>query len=40
VYINKVKEDTGLNIFAMMYYNNVSTMPALFVRSRARLRVH
>ena len=33
VYINKVKEDTGLNIFAMMYYNNVTTMPALLVRS-------
>ena len=32
VFINKVREDTGLNLFAMMYYNNVTTMPALFVR--------
>ena len=36
VYINKVKEDTGLNLFAMMYYNNITTMPALAVSGRVR----
>ena len=31
MYINVVKKETGLNIWAMLYYNNVTTMPALFV---------
>ena len=31
VYINVVKKGTSLNIWAMLYYNNVTTMPALFV---------
>jgi len=31
VYINVVKKETGLNIWAMLYYNNVTTMPALLV---------
>ena len=31
VYINVVRKKTGLNIFAMMYYNNVTTMPFLFL---------
>ena len=31
VYINVVKKETNLNIWAMMYYNNVTTMPALAV---------
>lgn len=31
VYINKVKKDTGLNIFALMYFNNVTTMPFLLL---------
>jgi drug/metabolite transporter (DMT)-like permease len=35
VFINKVRADTGLNLFAMMYYNNITTMPALLV-SRGR----
>jgi solute carrier family 35 protein len=29
VYINVIKKETNLNVFAMMYYNNVTTMPAL-----------
>ena len=31
VYINVVKMETNLNIWAMLYYNNVTTMPALAV---------
>jgi hypothetical protein len=31
VYINVVKKETNLNIWAMMYYNNVTTMPFLFL---------
>ena len=31
VYINVVRKDTGLNVFAMMYYNNITTMPFLLV---------
>ena len=31
VYINVVKKETNLNIWAMLYYNNVTTMPALAV---------
>jgi len=31
VYINKVRKDTGLNMFAMMYYNNITTMPFLLL---------
>jgi hypothetical protein len=31
VYINVVKKETGLNIWAMMFYNNITTMPVLFV---------
>lgn len=31
VFINKVKKDTNLNIFALMYYNNVTTIPFLAV---------
>jgi hypothetical protein len=29
VYISVVRKKTGLNVFAMMYYNNVTTMPFL-----------
>lgn len=31
VYINVVKKETNLNAWAMMFYNNIITMPALFV---------
>ena len=31
VYISVVRKKTGLNVFAMMYYNNVTTMPFLAV---------
>jgi hypothetical protein len=31
VFITKVRRDTGLNLFAMTYYMNVSTMPLLFL---------
>lgn len=31
MYINVVKKETNLNIWAMMYYNNVTTMPFLFL---------
>jgi len=31
VYISVVRKKTGLNIFAMMYYNNVTTMPFLLL---------
>jgi hypothetical protein len=31
VYINVVKKETNLNIWAMMYYNNITTMPFLAV---------
>jgi len=29
VYINKVKRDTGLSVFSMLYYNTATTFPAL-----------
>jgi hypothetical protein len=29
VYINVTKKETNLGVFAMMYYNSVTTMPAL-----------
>ena len=29
VYINVVKKETSLNIWAMLYYNNITTMPFL-----------
>ena len=31
VYINVVRKDTGLNLFAMTYYMNVSSMPVLLL---------
>lgn len=31
VFINVIKKETKLDIFAMMYYNNITTMPALLV---------
>ena len=31
VYINVVRKDTGLNLFAMTYYMNISSMPVLFL---------
>lgn len=31
VFISKVKKDTGLGIWPMLYYNHVITLPALFV---------
>jgi hypothetical protein len=30
VFINTVKRDTGLSVFALLYYNSLVTMPALF----------
>ena len=29
VYINVIRKETGLNVWAMMFYNNVTTMPVL-----------
>lgn len=31
VYINVVKRDTGLNVFGMMYFNSVLTLPIVFI---------
>lgn len=35
VYINVVKKKTNLNVFGLLYYNNISVLPLLFVAAWA-----